>query len=75
MPLAQLGEHKTFNLGVMGSSPIWHTIFMGRYTVLGSGADCKSAGYASSGSNPERPTINGSVSEWFKELVLKTSDA
>ena len=22
-PLAQLGEHSTFNRGVMGSSPIW----------------------------------------------------
>lgn len=23
VPLAQLGEHSTFNRGVMGSSPIW----------------------------------------------------
>ena len=24
-PLAQLVEHQTFNLGVMGSSPVWRT--------------------------------------------------
>ena len=29
---------------------------MGRYTVLGSGADCKSAVSDSPGSNPGRPT-------------------
>ena len=35
------------------------SIYMGRYTVLGSGADCKSAVNDSPGSNPGRPTREG----------------
>ena len=39
---------------------------MGRYTVCGSGADCKSAVLDSAGSTPARPTIN---SEWSSQVA------
>lgn len=29
VPLAQLGEHSTFNRGAMGSSPIWNSAAQG----------------------------------------------
>ena len=41
---------------------------MGRYTVLGSGADCKSAVSDSPGSNPGRPTINGTAINGVGEI-------
>ena len=35
--------------------------YMGRYTVCGSGADCKSAVIDSGGSTPSLPTSNGKL--------------
>ena len=58
-PLAQLAEHLTFNQGVRSSNLRWVTKFYG-LGVIG-----RDAGI----------TACGEVSEWFKELVLKTSDS
>ena len=58
-PLAQSAEHLTFNQGVRSSSLRWVTI-KAKLQVRTYSRRCR--------------TPRGEVSEWFKELVLKTSD-
>ena len=45
---------------------------MGRYTVSGSGADCKSVASGSGGSTPSLPTITYAECPGGEEAVLKT---
>ena len=50
-----------------------YTIYMGRYTVSGSGGDCKSLVLDSGGSTPSPPTKKyGGLPKWLKGPVLKT---
>lgn len=65
--LAQLGERYPCKVEVVGSTPTRSTINLGGYSVVGSGADCKSVAIGSGGSIPSPPTI------LLKEIYETTS--
>ncbi len=57
--MAQLAEQLICNQQVIGSSPIIGLVMLNKYGGIPEwpkGTDCKSAGYAFSGSNPLSPT-------------------